>query len=311
MRRHLDGAQGCIDMQKPFVSVIIPVLNDSRRLEACLRALADQTYPKGSYEVVVVDNGSDEDIEGLVTRFEDVVLAFEPDKGSAGARNKGISLAKGDVLAFTDADCIPYSDWIERGVECIKGVPGCGMVGGGIEFVFTNPAKPALTELYDSMIYLQQRRYVEKRRFAATANMFTRRTVIDDVGFFDNINLPFSGADNDWGWRVYLKGYKQIYCEKARVKHPARYKFGELYKKMMRTTEGKVGLGRKWLFSKRTEELNRIWRDHIVWPIDRSLYICREPRLKGRRIGLLFMGLVLLIIRILATALFLLKYKKV
>ena len=53
-------------LSTPFVSVIIPVYNDPERLKTCLQALEEQTYPKSAYEVIVVDNGSDESIEPLV-----------------------------------------------------------------------------------------------------------------------------------------------------------------------------------------------------------------------------------------------------
>jgi len=97
----------------PFVSVIIPVYNDPERLKTCLQALEEQTYPQSSYEVIVVDNGSDESIEPIVTEFNQAKAGYEPHPGSYAARNKGLSLARGEVIAFTDADCIPALDWIE------------------------------------------------------------------------------------------------------------------------------------------------------------------------------------------------------
>lgn len=69
-------------MNKPFVSVIIPVLNDSERLQTCLKALENQTYPKSMYEVIVVDNGSDENIEGLVSQYIQAKLSNESRPGS-------------------------------------------------------------------------------------------------------------------------------------------------------------------------------------------------------------------------------------
>lgn len=298
-------------MQTPFVSVIIPVLNDSRRLEVCLEALSNQTYPKSSYEVIVVDNGSDEDIKGLVSRFQVAFPAYETVPGPAAARNRGISLAKGDILAFTDADCIPCSSWIEKGAESIRSVAGCGMVGGRIDFVFKDPTRPTVYELYDSMMYLQQKRYIANRKFAATANLFTIRSVINDVGLFDNAGLPFSGEDNDFGWRVFAKGYKQVYSEEAIVQHPARYRLDDLCIKTARTTEGIIYLRKKWAASRRVGEFSRIWHDNIGWSLNRTRAIFTEPGLKGRRMGVLFIALFLLIIRFFETVRFsLLKYKK-
>ena len=99
-----------------FVSVIIPVYNDSERLKLCLEALENQTYSKDLYEVIVVDNASEEDIKSIVGQFSQAKYTYESQSGSYVARNKGISIARGEILAFTDSDCIPASDWIEKGV---------------------------------------------------------------------------------------------------------------------------------------------------------------------------------------------------
>ncbi len=78
-----------------FVSVIIPVYNELIRLKTCLQALEDQTYPKHAYEVIVVDNGSDEDIKTIVAGFNQVKQSYEAQPGSYAARNKRLSLAQG------------------------------------------------------------------------------------------------------------------------------------------------------------------------------------------------------------------------
>ena len=112
-------------MNKHFVSVIIPVYNDSARVKICLEALEKQTYPQNLYEVIVVDNASDEypAIKDVVCQFSQAIAAYESRPGSYAARNKGISLAKGDIIAFTDADCIPAKNWIEKGVANLLSVP--------------------------------------------------------------------------------------------------------------------------------------------------------------------------------------------
>ena len=97
----------------PFVSVVIPVYNDSVRLKTCLQALEAQTYPKEVYEVIVVDNGSDESIEPVVAEFPQARASYETHPGSYAARNKGVSISRGEVLAFTDLDDILAPDWIE------------------------------------------------------------------------------------------------------------------------------------------------------------------------------------------------------
>jgi glycosyltransferase involved in cell wall biosynthesis len=226
----------------PFVSVIIPVYNDAERLKLCLEALENQTYTKTGYEVIVVDNASDEaaDIKGVVAQFGQAIAAYENTPGSYAARNKGISLAKGEVIAFTDADCIPASDWIEKGVEHLLDVPNCGLVAGKIEIFFKDPTRLTTVELYESLMALPQQEFLEKHQYGATANVFTWRKVIKDVGAFDP-SLKSSG-DVEWGQRVHSYGYQQVYAEDTCVAHPARYSFKELYKRTLRHIGGTYDL---------------------------------------------------------------------
>lgn len=232
-------------LDSSFVSVIIPVFNDAKHLEICLQALENQTYPKSQYEVIVVDNGSDteQDIAGVVAQFGQAFSSYESSPGSYAARNKGISLAKGDVIAFTDADCIPATNWIEQGVKNLLQVPNCGLVAGKIEIFFKDLNKLTTVELYESIMALPQKEFLEKHRYGATANVFTLRSVIDQVGLFD-ASLKSSG-DVEWGQRVASFGYQQIYAEDTCVAHPARYSFKQLYKRTIRHAGGTYDLHRR------------------------------------------------------------------
>ena len=107
-------------MPAPFVSVVIPVLNDRDRLNLCLRALEKQSYPRDAFEVVVVDNGSDRPVGDVALSAVRVAVLSEPQPGSYAARNTGIRQAKGEMVAFTDSDCIPHEDWLRRGVEHLR-----------------------------------------------------------------------------------------------------------------------------------------------------------------------------------------------
>lgn len=194
----------------PLVSVIIPVCNDAERLEVCLRALEAQTYPTATYEIIVVDNGSAASIEPVVARYAHARACFEQHPGSYAARNKGLSLARGEVIAFTDSDCIPTPDWLERGVTKLLGDPTCGMIGGRIDVFCRTPGRPTSAELYDCTRGLLQRKYIEVRGFGATANVFTRRRILDAVGTFD-ATLKSCG-DVEWGHRVAAAGVPACLC---------------------------------------------------------------------------------------------------
>ena len=219
-----------------FVSVIIPVLNNLEGLSKTLVALDDQTYPQELYEVIVVDNGSKENWEELISRFQQVIITRENQPGSYAARNRGIAIAKGEILAFTDSDCIPNSDWLVNGVERLLSVPNCGLVAGKIDLFHQNPQHPNAVELYDSLSFMDQKIYIEQHQYGATANLFTCQTVVDRVGTF-NSNLQ-SGGDKEWGKRVFQHGYSQLYAENVCVGHPTRSSLKEMSKKIARVRKG-------------------------------------------------------------------------
>ncbi len=224
------------------ISVIIPVYNDGERLSICLQALAKQTYPSDRVEVIVVDNGSDAtaNIPGIVEQFEGVIAEFESNPGSYAARNKGISVAQGEIIAFTDADCIPAPDWIERGVAKLQRTSNCGLVGGKIEIFWREPSQPSTIELYESVLAFRQQDCIEKHHYSVTANLFTFKKVINAVGVF-NSQLKSNG-DIEWGNRIYAQGYQQVYADDVLVKHPALYSFGQLRKKVIRYAGGAYDL---------------------------------------------------------------------
>lgn len=219
-----------------FVSVIIPVFNDSERLKLCLEALEKQTYPQNLYEVIVVDNGSKEDIESVVTAFQQTVFSQELRPGSYAARNQGISLAKGEILAFTDSDCIPATDWIEKGVFNLQATPNCGIIGGRIHTFFQDSDHPTPVELYDSVMAFPQKNYVEKDKFAVGANLFTWKAILEKIGGFNE--QMKSGGDYELGQRIAAAGYQIVYAADTCVNHPARYSFQEISKKITRVIEG-------------------------------------------------------------------------
>lgn len=222
----------------PLVSVIIPVYNDPEHLRLCLQALAQQTYPQDRFEVIVVDNGSDTaaDIKGTIRQFANAIALYEEKPGSYAARNKGLTVAKGEAIAFTDADCIPAPDWIARGIAHLQQVANCGFVGGEIEIFWRDRDRPSTVELYESILAFRQQDCIEKHHYSVTANLFTWKKVVEAVGVFDS-QLKSNG-DIDWGNRVYAMGYQQVYAEDVRVAHPALHSFQQLRSKVIRYAGG-------------------------------------------------------------------------
>ena len=219
----------------PRVSIVIPVFNQATDLARCLAALERQTYPADRFEVIVVDNGSDEPIGPVAERFSCVRAISEPAPGSYAARNRGIEASRAEILAFTDADCVPADDWVERGARAVQRLSGAGMVAGKIELTFPDPDKRTAVELFETVLGLPQELFLTWG-FGATANLFTTKATIDRVGPFDARLM--SGGDMEWGQRVRALGLAQQYGPDVRVFHPARRTLHQLWKKSIRVAGG-------------------------------------------------------------------------
>ncbi|MGH7859534.1 MAG: glycosyltransferase family A protein, partial [Candidatus Binatia bacterium] len=122
----------------PLVSVVVPTFGDAEGLGRCLAALELQTYPADRYEVVVVDNGSRPAVV-LPESRRARRLEIEPKPGSYAARNRGVRSSRGEIFAFTDADCAPRADWLEQGVAALGIDPAVHPVAGRIELTFAAP----------------------------------------------------------------------------------------------------------------------------------------------------------------------------
>jgi glycosyltransferase involved in cell wall biosynthesis len=218
----------------PFVSVIVPVYNDAGRLATCLEALEDQTYASQRYEVVVVDNASSQPIAPLLDAYAHAVPVYEAQAGSYAARDRGLAVAKGSIVAFTDADCIPAPVWLEEGVAALQRQRG-GLIAGRVDVFAEDSRRPNPIEAYEMLNAFRQERYIELG-FAPTANLFTTREVLDAVGPFDAALK--SGGDREWTSRAIAAGWPIAYHEAAVVKHPARRSLGELTHRLARIAGG-------------------------------------------------------------------------
>jgi glycosyltransferase involved in cell wall biosynthesis len=222
----------------PFVSVIVPVFDQRALLVRCLDALEKQTYPAECYEVVVVDNGCRDPVAHAVAQFPHATAVVETQPGSYAARNAGVRLSRGSVLAFTDADCIPEPAWLEAAVIRLLMMPSAGVVGGRVVLFPANNRRVTTAEVYDMTFWMRQRDYLELAGFAATANLVMHRSVFERVGPFD-ARLMSSG-DAQWGRRARGMGVLQEYGPEAVVRHPARQTVRAVLAKATRVSGGYV-----------------------------------------------------------------------
>lgn len=227
-------------MNQPFVSVIIPVFNGGKELVCCLDALRAQTYASDRFEALVVDNGSTDDTVEVASNYPFVKVVKELKPSSYAARNTGIVLARGEILAFTDADCIPTNNWLETAVARLNEQNNIIVVGNISMFTDTNPTSVELFDMADSF---PQGNYVENWKFGPTANLIAHKRTFDQVGNFDG-DLKSCG-DVQWGQRASKAGFDLVYADDVVVRHPAKRTIDSLMSRVRRIAGGVEDLQRE------------------------------------------------------------------
>jgi GT2 family glycosyltransferase len=220
----------------PTVSVIVPHYNDLARLDLCLSALQTQTYPADDVEIIVSDNASPCGHAAVAATINGRArLTVTPQPGAGAARNGGVALARGDVLAFTDCDCQPEPAWLAGGLAALS---HADFVGGAMKVLVDDPARLTAAEAFERVFAFDNAAYVERKGFTVTANLFCRRTVFEAVGGF----LVGVSEDMEWSHRARDAGYRIGYAPCAVVGHPARRSWAELTTKWRRLNTEQFGL---------------------------------------------------------------------
>ncbi len=199
------------------VSVVIPSYNSARTIRDCLRAVLDQTQP--AEEVIVVDSSDDETPAIIREEFPQVKLIHLPEKTlPGGARNIGVEQAKGEVIAFTDADCEPTCAWLEH---LVGGLDGDGVVGAVGTIDGPPDEKPAafVDRILEFSEFLPgaRRRYL---RAGPTCNLATTREDFQRAGAFDTGFFP--GEDTVFCYKLTGNGGRLRLVRPARVVHHSR-----------------------------------------------------------------------------------------
>lgn len=220
-------------MNLPFVSVIVPTYRDKHALISCLQSLAAQDYPHDSYEVIIVNNDPSSQIEIPKLNCK-TVLICESKPGSYSARNAGLKIANGELIAFTDADCLAQNDWIRHGVQKMLCNPDVSRVAGLVK-LFKADGASNLVWRYEATTAFNQKYNVSKG-LSVTANLFVRKEAFDLVGTFNETLL--SGGDMEWNSRAEKLQLPIALSHDAVVLHPARSSFNELITKHKRITGG-------------------------------------------------------------------------
>jgi cellulose synthase/poly-beta-1,6-N-acetylglucosamine synthase-like glycosyltransferase len=207
-----DQAAGC-----PTVSIVIPVYNGASTIRLCLDAILSQDFPREQFEVIVVDNNSTDGTPEIVKQYP-VLLLYERElQGPHAATNTGVRQAQGDIVAFTDSDCIPQRGWLSTLVAPFADENVVG-VGGKIE---AYQPRTRIEWFLQEEVHLFRNCVRLSESFPAsviTGNAAYRTSALRQVGLF-NANL-YTGAEVDLAWRVqWATGKEVVYVPESIVYH--------------------------------------------------------------------------------------------
>ncbi len=214
----------------PRASVIIPHLNTPDLLARCLQSVMAQTLDSGSFEVIVVDNGSSRPLAPVEAAFPGVRFLSEPRPGPGHARNTGIAAAAAPTIVCIDADCRAAPGWLQAAVDAVEADPA-HPAGGEITIDFVDPARLTGIEAYEAVFGFRQRMYIETKRFSVTANLAMARPLHEKIGPFGGIDIA---EDLDWGKRAHAAGHATRFVPAMHVLHPARPHMEALQRKWQR-----------------------------------------------------------------------------
>jgi hypothetical protein len=204
-------------MDEPNIAVVIATCRRPDLLHRCLEALCLQTLPASDFEVIVVDDGHTADTRAVVERFSQLsdmprfrYLESQGTRGPAGARNVGWRATRAALIAFTDDDTIPASDWLEQGCKAIS--VNWAAAGGR---VVVPPPRQAPTD------HARNTQGLERAEFA-TANAFVWRHALMSVDGFDERFTRAWREDSDLQFSLMRDCGPVGWAPSAVVAHPVR-----------------------------------------------------------------------------------------
>jgi glycosyltransferase involved in cell wall biosynthesis len=174
-----------------FMSVVVPFHNEEHYVEDCIKALLSQSYPRDCYEIIMVDSNSTDGSAEIVGRYPQIRLCRESKPGAYAARNRGVAESSGAIVALTDADCAPRSDWLERITEAMTDLKA-QVIQGRTHFARDSQGLSVLSDYEAEKAAYTFSGQAAEIYYGYANNMAVRRSMFNQVGPF--VEWP-RGAD--------------------------------------------------------------------------------------------------------------------
>ena len=244
-------------MQK--ISVIVPFYNAEKYLRSCITALLSQDASQENYEVILVDNNSTDSSVAIAKQFPRVKVLSESRQGAYAARNTGLAEARGEIIAFTDADCLPDRDWL-RNMGTTMQSAQVRLVLGSRLWAHKPSALLSMLETYENQkVEFMVKSHIKELYYGYTNNMAVQREVFDTLGPFEERSR---GADTLLVRRtIDAYSYEAVcYAPSVRVRHLEIGSVWKHYQKMWVYGRSNLLSGREVFlrsFNYRERPLNR------------------------------------------------------
>lgn len=242
----------------PRVSVVVCSYNGSKTLDGCLRSLERLGYP--NYEVILVDDGSTDSVPEIAARYPSIRYHAQPNRGLSVARNTGLELAGGEIVAYTDDDCFADEDWLyflvatllERDASAVGGPNLLPTHDGAVAAcVSASPGTPAHILLDDHVA-----------EHIPGCNMAFWKDRLKAIGGFNPLYTK-AGDDVDVCWRLQNEGDTIVYSPGAMVWHHRRATVKAYLKQQRGYGEAEALLKRNHPEKFRGFQADMAWHGHI------------------------------------------------
>jgi glycosyltransferase involved in cell wall biosynthesis len=204
-------------MDAPVVSVVVPTRGRARYLEVALDSLESQDMDE-RWELLVVDDGSEDETEELLRRRGVHSLRLSPARGLNAARNAGLRGTSGALVAFTDDDVLVPRGWLRALVEGARRHPDADAFGGPIRARFEGPVPRGCGREDPPLTTLDLGGQDRPAELVWGANMAVRRAALERIGEFDE-SIHGGGDEQEWFERLAARGGRLVYLAHARLDH--------------------------------------------------------------------------------------------
>lgn len=231
----------------PFVTIVIPVRNEERILGQCLESIAALDYPQDRLEVIVADSLSTDRSRAIAEQYGAVVVP-NPKQTVVSGRNRGLETARGEFVAFTDADCVVSRHWLRAAMEAFA--PGVAGVGGVTLF----PKEASSFQKAVNVLFLmagfagatahrQSAGFTSEVADIPGCNAIYRRSALQQVMPLDEDLLT---AEDVWlNWMLRQHGFRHLVVENMILWHHRRSRPASFVRQMYRFAIGRLQVGRR------------------------------------------------------------------